>query len=163
MAGTRLAPFFPMGRHGRGSDPDAQTTTNSATMQGGYAMVCHARLVGRVRGVSIMKLIAFFSAVALAAGTIVTAAPAEAQRYGYDRGHDRGDHRGYDRGYNRGGPRGYDRGWHRGPDRRGFRGGYNRGRHYGYGNGRGYGRSRVVCRVQRGYYGPVRRCFRVYR
>ncbi len=108
-----------------------------------------------------MKLIALFSAVALAAGTLMTAAPAEAQRYGYDRG-------GYDRGgYDRGG---YDRGYDRGRDRRHFRGGdrgrhygYDRGRRYGYGNGRGYGRSRVVCRVQRGYYGPVRRCFRVYR
>lgn len=99
-----------------------------------------------------MKLVAFFSAIALATGTLVAAAPAEAQRHGYDRGHHRG----------------YDRGWNRGPDRRHFRG-YDRGRHYGYdrgrryGYGRGYGRGRTVCRVQRGYYGPVRRCFRVYR
>lgn len=103
-----------------------------------------------------MKLVALFSAVALATGTLVAATPAEAQRHGYERGYDRGHHRGYDRG------------WNRGPDRRVHRG-YNRGRHYGYdrgrryGYGRGYGRSRVVCRVQRGYYDPVRRCFRVYR
>lgn len=101
-----------------------------------------------------MKLVALFGAVALATGTLVAAAPAEAQRHGYDRGgYDRGHHRGYDRGWNRG--------YHRGPARH-YRG-YDRGRRYGYGYGRGYGRSRVVCRVQRGYYGPVRRCFRVYR
>ena len=108
-----------------------------------------------------MKLIALFGAAALAAGTLVTAAPAEAQRHGYDRGHDRGYDRGDHRGWN-------DRGRGRGYDRRNFRG-YDRGRGYGYGQrgygygNRGYGRSRVVCRVQRGYYGPVRRCFRIYR
>ena len=32
-----------------------------------------------------------------------------------------------------------------------------------YGYGRGYGRGRVVCRVHRGYYGPQRRCFTIYR
>lgn len=104
-----------------------------------------------------MKLIALFSAAALAAGTLMAPAPAEAQRHGYDRG--------YERGYDRGDHRGYDRRWHRGPDRRWDRGrhyGYDRGRGYGYGRG-GYGRGRTVCRVQRGYYGPVRRCFRVYR
>jgi hypothetical protein len=86
-----------------------------------------------------MKLIALLGAGALAAGTLVAAAPADAQHYGY-RGHHRyygGDH---------------------------WRGGY--GHRVGYGwRGRrwhgGYGRT--VCRVHRGYYGPVRRCFRVYR
>jgi hypothetical protein len=105
-----------------------------------------------------MKLIAMFGAAALAAGTLVAAAPADAQRHGWDRGGDRGWHqdgRGRDRGHgwDRGG-RGWDRGRHFG---------YDRGRGYGYGYGRGYGRSRVVCRVHRGYYGPERRCFRVYR
>ncbi len=35
-------------------------------------------------------------------------------------------------------------------------------RHVRYVN-RHRARSRVVCRVQRGHYGPVRRCYRVYR
>ena len=84
-----------------------------------------------------MKLIALLSAGALAVGSLVaTAAPAEAQRYGYDGGyrHHRGDYR---------------------PD-------HHRGR-YGYDRQRGYGRTRVVCRVHRGYRGPVRSCFRVHR
>lgn len=102
-----------------------------------------------------MKLIAMFSAAALAAGTLMTPASAEAQRHGYERGYERGPDRGHHRGY--------DRGFNRGPDRH-----WDRGRHYGYGRGYGYGRSgygraRTVCRIQRGYYGPVRRCFRVYR
>ncbi|MCP3733919.1 hypothetical protein M9979_03385 [Sphingomonas sp. RP10(2022)] len=108
-----------------------------------------------------MKLIALFGAVALAAGTVVTAAPAEAQR-----GPDRGWHGHRGPGWDRG------PGWNRGPrwdhgrrwDRRGPRwhGGY--GYRGGYGRpGYGYGRGRVVCRMERGYYGPVRRCFRVYR
>lgn len=103
-----------------------------------------------------MKLTALFSAAALAAGTLMTAAPAEAQRYGYDRGY---DHRGYDRRD--------DRGWRGGPRYHGR--GFDRGRGYGYGGGygggygRGYGRGRVVCRVHRGYSGPERRCFTVYR
>lgn len=92
-----------------------------------------------------MKLIALFSAAVLATGTLVAAVPAEAQRYGYDNGH--GRHGDYRRDYRRG-RRGHDRG-------------YNRG--YGYRGQRGYGRSRVVCRVHRGYYGPERRCFRVNR
>lgn len=105
-----------------------------------------------------MKLVAMFGAVAIAAGTIVTATPAEAQRYGW---HDRGP------GWHGGGPgwdRGRGHGWGRGP-------GWDRGRrwdrgprwHGGYGYrqpGYGYGRGRVVCRVVRGYYGPERRCFR---
>ena len=73
-----------------------------------------------------MKLIALFSAAALAAGTLMTAAPAEAQRYGYDRGYDRGyDHRGYDRRD--------DRGWRGGPRYHGR--GFDRDRGYGYGGG----------------------------
>ncbi|MEH3159342.1 MAG: hypothetical protein PGN08_10705 [Sphingomonas taxi] len=98
-----------------------------------------------------MKLIAMFGAAALMAGTVLTATPAEAQRHGWDRGdrdgwHDRG-RRGWDR----------QRGWDRGR-------GYGYGRDYGYNRGnRGWNRGRVVCRMERGYYGPVRRCFRVYR
>jgi len=105
-----------------------------------------------------MKLIAMIGAAALAAGTIVTATPADAQRYGWDRG-DRGwnDRGGFDRGWND--RRGYDRGW-RGD--RGWHRGWDRGRRYGYDGGY-YGRGRVVCRIHRGYYGPERRCFRVYR
>ena len=38
-----------------------------------------------------------------------------------------------------------------------------RGRGNGWRGGRNRGYSRVVCRVRDGYYGPVRRCFRVYR
>jgi len=84
-----------------------------------------------------MKLKALFGTGLLAVATLAAAVPAEAQRYGRD---------GYHRGEGR---------WH--------------GRHHGYGYGRGdrwhrgYGRSRVVCRFHRGYDGPVRRCFRVYR
>jgi len=90
-----------------------------------------------------MKLIALLGAGALAA-TMVSAAPADAQRYGY-----RHDHGSYG---------------HRDGFRGDYRPGYHRGYgpRYGYGH-RGYGRGRVVCRVHRGYYGPVRRCFRVYR
>ena len=101
-----------------------------------------------------MKFIAYLGAAALGIGMLAGAAPAEAQRYGYDRGYDRGyDHGGYrDRGYGR-----HDgRRWHGGPGYRGY--GYDRGSRWG---GRGYGRGRVVCRIERGYYGPQRRCFRV--
>ena len=97
-----------------------------------------------------MKIIAMFAAGALATGTLFAAAPADAQRYGWDgpRGH-----------HDWHGPRG-DRGWD-GPRRGygGYRGGY-RDSGYGYRGPRGYGRSRVLCRIERGYYGPVRRCFR---
>lgn len=101
-----------------------------------------------------MKIIAMFAAGALAAGTLFASAPADAQRHGWN-----GPHGGP--GWH--GPRG-DRGWHgrRGWDgpRHGYRGyrGYRGG--YGYRGARGYGHSRVVCRIERGYYGPVRRCFR---
>ncbi|VVS95836.1 conserved exported hypothetical protein [Sphingomonas sp. EC-HK361] len=63
-----------------------------------------------------------------------------------------------------------DRGWHGSHGWRGHRG-WDRGRHYGWRGGRyyrgGYGgyyrpRGRVVCRIHRGYYGPVRRCSRVW-
>ena len=108
-----------------------------------------------------MKFIAILGAAALGIGTLAGAAPAEAQRYGYDRGYDRGyDHGGYrDRGYDRRD----GRRWHGGPRYRDYgygygRGGYDRGPRWG---GRGYGRGRVVCRIERGYYGPQRRCFRV--
>ncbi len=83
-----------------------------------------------------MKILALFAAGALAVGTLVTPAPADAQRHGWDGprgGHGHGGrgwhgprHR-YD-GY-RGGYRGY-RGGYQGP-----RGGYRR--HYGYGGPRG--------------------------
>jgi hypothetical protein len=114
-----------------------------------------------------MKIIALFAAGALAAGTLISASPADAQRHGWDgpRG-DQRDGRGWD------GPRGGGgRGWHDGRrwdgPRHGYRGdrgyrGYGGGYRgdYGYRGPRGYGRSRVVCRIERGYYGPVRRCFR---
>ncbi|MEG3173810.1 hypothetical protein U1708_16490 [Sphingomonas sp. ZB1N12] len=103
-----------------------------------------------------MKIIAMFAAGALAAGTVFAAAPADAQRHGWD---------GPRGGPGWHGPHG-NRGWHgrRGWDGprhgyRGYRGGY-RGGGYGYRGPRGYGRTRVVCRIERGYYGPVRRCFR---
>ena len=101
-----------------------------------------------------MKIIAMLGAAALAVGAI-GAAPADAQRHGYD-GHHRGGPGWHGGGYR--GDRGFrDRGY------RGHRGGYGYRGNYGYRGQRGYGRSRVVCRVQRGYYGPVRRCFRVGR
>ena len=112
-----------------------------------------------------MKIIAMFAVGALAAGTLFASAPADAQRHGWDGPRRGGDWHG-DRGWH--GNRGWhgDRGW-RGRDRgyRGYAGGYRgdygyRGGGYGYRGPRGYGRSRVVCRIERGYYGPVRRCFR---
>ena len=109
-----------------------------------------------------MKIIAMFAAGALATGTLFAAAPADAQRYGWDGPRDHHDWHGPrgDRGWH--GRRGWDdrRGWD-GPRRGygGYRGGY-RDSGYGYRGPRGYGRSRVVCRIERGYYGPVRRCFR---
>jgi len=110
-----------------------------------------------------MKLIAMLGAGALAAG-MLGAVPAEAQRYGY--GYDRGSHGYGDRGYNRGfrdhGYRGGNRYAYRG-GRHGFRGDYGYRGPRGYrGYGGGYYRPRVVCRLRPGYYGPVRRCFRVY-
>ncbi|ONF97774.1 hypothetical protein [Sphingomonas jeddahensis] len=100
-----------------------------------------------------MKLIAFTAAGLLAASAL-TPAPAEAQRRGW---HD-------DRGWN--GDRGWrgERRWRGRDDRRWDRG---RGRHW-RGDGRRYGyryrpRQRVVCNIVRGYYGPVRRCFNVWR
>ncbi|MCK8455778.1 MULTISPECIES: hypothetical protein [Sphingomonas] len=103
-----------------------------------------------------MKIIAMFAAGALAAGTLISPTPADAQRHGWD---------GPRGGPGWHGPRGGHRGWHgdrrwNGPRHayRGYSGGYRGG--YGYRGPRGYGRSRVVCRIQRGYYGPVRRCFR---
>ena len=93
-----------------------------------------------------MKLIALIGAGALAAGTMVAAAPADAQHYGYGHEHGRSHHRDGGR-------------YH---DRRG----YGTGRVYhrrGYGYGQRYRRGRLVCRVHRGYHGPVRRCFRLYR
>ncbi|WP_380780728.1 hypothetical protein [Sphingomonas sp. R86520] len=102
-----------------------------------------------------MKIIAMFAAGALAAGTSFAAAPADAQRPGWDgqRGGGAYGHRGWN------GPRHGYRGDHGDRGYRGYRGGYGGGG-YGYRGPRGYGRSRVVCRIERGYYGPVRRCFR---
>ncbi|QNE30954.1 hypothetical protein F1C10_02595 [Sphingomonas sp. NBWT7] len=91
-----------------------------------------------------MKLIALTAAGLLAASAL-TPVPADAQRRGW---HDDRDWRG-DRGW-----RGDRRHW-RG-DRRHWRG--SRGHRYRY-----RPRQRVVCRVVRGYYGPVRRCFTVRR
>lgn len=100
-----------------------------------------------------MKIIAMLGAGALAIGAF-GAVPADAQRYGYDgyRGGGHGWHGGGYRGNH--GYRGGYRGGYRDRGYRGYRGGY------GYRGPRGYGRNRVVCRIQRGYYGPVRRCFR---
>ena len=97
-----------------------------------------------------MKLMTLFGAGALAAGTMLAGVPADAQRYGHAQDHGRYDHRYGGRDHFRGGY-----GYH----------GRGHGRGYGYGYGRGYGhrRGHLVCRVRRGYYGPVRHCFRVSR
>ena len=99
-----------------------------------------------------MKMSTLIAVGALATG-MLAAAPAEAQRYGHDYGH-----RGYRGGQiHPGFPHRYD----------GARGGYFRGyghrERFGYrgGYGRGYA-GRVRCRIVRGYYGPERRCFRIY-
>lgn len=104
-----------------------------------------------------MKLIALFGAGALAAGTMVAAAPADAQRYGY--GHDYGRHDGRD--HYRPGYREFERYGYGHGGGYGHRGGHRGG--YGFHRGYGYGHGRLVCRIHRGYYGPVRRCFRIYR
>ncbi|UIJ43567.1 hypothetical protein LZK98_10690 [Sphingomonas cannabina] len=98
-----------------------------------------------------MKLIALTAAGLLAAAAL-TPVPAAAQYHrswdGYHRSwHDRGwDGRRWDR------RRHWDdrRYWHRGPRYR-YRGGWHHRRSY------------VTCRWVRGYYGPHRRCFRVWR
>ncbi|MDP1026008.1 hypothetical protein Q5H91_02185 [Sphingomonas sp. KR1UV-12] len=96
-----------------------------------------------------MKIIAAIGAGLLATATFA-AAPAEAQgRWGYNDYH-RGD------GWRGDGWRGDRRDW-RG-DRRGWRGDRGRRWHGGY-----RARYRTVCRIERGYYGPVRRCFQVRR
>jgi hypothetical protein len=91
-----------------------------------------------------MKLLALAAAGLLAGSAVAVPAPAEAQRF---------HHRDYGRHY----------GWH------GPRPGYGYRRHYGWRGGyRPYYRSgyrqgpRTVCRLHRGYYGPVRRCYRVW-
>ena len=100
-----------------------------------------------------MKIIAAIGAGLLATATFA-AVPAEAQgRYGYNAGYgyghgdgwrgDRRDWRDHRRGYRN------DRGW-RGDRGRRWHGGYR-------------ARYRTVCRVERSYYGPVRRCFQVRR
>lgn len=95
-----------------------------------------------------MRISNLIGAGALVVATLTAATPAEAQRGGW-----RGDDRG---------------GWHDGDRRDGYRDGY-RDRRWRDGRGQrewrgGYrARARTVCRVQRGYYGPVRRCFRVWR
>ncbi len=100
-----------------------------------------------------MRIIAAIGAGLLATATFA-AVPAEAQsRYGYN-GYDSGRGDGWrgDRGdRNWRGDRGYrnDRGW-RGDRGRRWHGGYR-------------ARYRTVCRMERGYYGPVRRCFQVRR
>lgn len=93
-----------------------------------------------------MKLLAFTAAGVLAASAL-TPVSADAQRRGWH------DNRGWHG--DRGGWRG-DRNW-RGRDNRRWRG---HGRRHGY---RYRPRQRVQCRIVRGYYGPVRRCFNVWR
>lgn len=116
--------------------------------------------------------ISMIVAVGALAASAVAAVPADAQRHD-DRGYDRGDYGDrYDRGDRYEGGRDDGRGYEQ---RRygyghGYRaGGYgyrDRGYGYGYRGGyrgdyrRGHGHSRVVCRIERGYYGPVRTCFR---
>lgn len=101
-----------------------------------------------------MKLIAMLGAGALAIGAIA-ATPATAQRWDGHRG------QGYDHG---GGGGWHGRDHYRGGYRGGggyYRGGYGyRGGGYGYRGGYRGGYGRVVCRMHRGYYGPVRTCFR---
>ncbi|WP_440978024.1 hypothetical protein ACQHGV_09640 [Sphingomonas pseudosanguinis] len=103
-----------------------------------------------------MKLLAVLGA-GLIAVTGIAAAPADAaphDRWGRGPGWDRGP------GWHHRGP-GWDRGpgWHRGP--RWDRGpGWNRGPRWHRG---GYSRPRVVCRWERTWNGPVRRCFNTYR
>lgn len=95
-----------------------------------------------------MRMIALTVAGLLAAGALAPA-PAEAQRHGWNG--DRGWRGGWDRGW-----RGHDRRWnHRGWNRD-WRGGYRPG--WGY-----RPRPRLVCQMVPGYWGPVRRCFRVWR
>ncbi len=94
-----------------------------------------------------MKIMAL-TAAGLIAVSALTPVSAEAQRRGWH------DNRGWhgDRGW-RGG---WNRGW-RGDGR------WNRGWR---GNRWGYAyrpRQRVVCNTVRGYYGPVRRCYNVWR
>lgn len=94
-----------------------------------------------------MKIIAMLGAGLLAVGTLGAAAvptAADAQRHGWNDRH--------------GGYRDHGRGWRGDRGYRDYRGGY-RQRGYGY-RGGGYRRGRVVCRVHRGYRGPVRTCFR---
>ncbi len=108
-----------------------------------------------------MKFIAAMGAGLLAVtGFAATATAADAQGRGWhdDRGW-RGDRWDRGPGWDRG--RGYDRGWRgdrwdRGPGWRGDRG-------YGYGYGYRAPRFRTVCRIERGYYGPVRQCYQVRR
>lgn len=104
-----------------------------------------------------MKLLAVLGAGLIAVTGITVAAPADAaphDRWGRGPGWDRGP------GWHHRGP-GWDRGpgWHRGP--RWDRGpGWNRGPRWHRG---GYSRPRVVCRWERTWNGPVRRCFNTYR
>jgi hypothetical protein len=95
-----------------------------------------------------MKIIALIAAGALGLTGLAAAAPAEAQRYGW--------HDGF-----RDGPR-----FHRGF--RGHRGGFYAPRRFyapprAFYGGRGFARPRVVCRIQRGWYGPERVCIRRFR
>ena len=88
-----------------------------------------------------MKIIALIGAGLLGLGTLAAAAPAEAQpRFGWH-----GDHRAYR----------YDA-----PRWRGDRW---RAPRYGYGYRPYRVRSRIVCRLRPGYYGPVRVCRRAWR
>ena len=98
--------------------------------------------------------IAILVGAALLGAAGVAPVQADAQRYGYQ---DRYDGRGQGWRDDRG-SRG-DRNWRgdrRWRDGRGWRG--DRGWNRGY-----RARGRTVCRLERGYYGPIRRCFRINR
>ena len=100
-----------------------------------------------------MKWIALAAAGLMTVGSFTVAAPeAQAQRYGWDGHHDRGWRDGRDRDERRWDRRHRDeRRWDRGYR---YRSGYN-----GWRGDRGGRR----CFWERGYYGPVKRCYRGYR
>ncbi|MGK6319703.1 hypothetical protein [Sphingomonas sp. DT-204] len=98
-----------------------------------------------------MKLIALTAAGLLAAAALAPVPAAAQYRHGWD-----GYHRGWhDRGWD-------DRRWDRRRhwDNRRY---WHRGPRYRYRDRWHHRRSYVRCRWVRGYYGPQRRCFRVWR
>lgn len=94
-----------------------------------------------------MKMMTLLAAAGLALSSLAVAAPAEAQRYGYDRGHERGYDRGDYQRWDRGNHNGWERGRHRG---------WERSRHY---RGRHY-RSNRVCWTEWRYRERVTVCRR---